>query len=114
MARNPNDPRSSAHDASPDQLWSVDADGNAVLVAQGSAAAAVDFAALGGDHPSIDAGVSVDAAAHAYDGHVPLVLDGLELAGVDATLDFLTTSPDLFDVPALDTPAPAADDASAA
>ena len=76
MARNPNDPRSSAHDASPDQLWSVDADGNAVLVAQGSAAAAVDFAALGGDHPSIDAGVSVDAAAHAYDGHVPLVLDG--------------------------------------
>ena len=91
----------------------MDADGNTVLVAQGSAAAAVDFAALGSDHASIDAGVGAEAAAHAYDGHVPLVLDGLELAGVDATLDFLTTSSDLFDVPALDT-APAADDASAA
>ena len=113
MARNPNDPGSPAPDASPDQLWSVDADGNSVLVAQGSAAAAVDFAALGNDHPN-DAGVGMETAAHAYDGHVPLVLDGVELAGVDATLDFLTSSPDLFDVPALDTPAPAADDASAA
>jgi hypothetical protein len=39
------------------------------------------------------------------------VLDGHELAGIDAALDLLTSSHDLFDVPMLDIPAPA-DDAS--
>jgi hypothetical protein len=33
-----------------------------------------------------------------YDGHVALVLD----PGMDSTLDLLTTSADLFDVPAMD------------
>jgi len=112
VARNPNNPGSPVPDASLDQLWSVDADGDAVLVARGSATAVVDFAALGSDHPGIETVVGVEAAAHAYDGYVPLVLDGLELAGVDATLDFLTTTPDLFVVPTLDSPA--SDDASAA
>jgi hypothetical protein len=111
VSRNPKsdgqDP-SFAHGANADQLWSVDADGNAVLVAQ-DAAANVDSGAFAGDIPGLDAGV--EAAAHAYDSHVPLVLDGHELAGLDAALDVLTTSHDLFDVPMLDMPVPA-DDAS--
>jgi hypothetical protein len=99
------------HDAGPDQLWSVDAEGGAVLVAQGSAAN-VDAGALVADNPALDARTGLESAAHAYDGHVPLALDGHELASVNATLDMLASSPDLFDVPALDMPA-AAHDASA-
>jgi hypothetical protein len=111
VSRNPKsdgqDP-SSAHGADADQLWSVDADGNAVLVAH-DAASNVDPGAFAADIAGVDAGV--EAAAHAYDSHVPLVLDGHELAGIDAALDLLTSSHDLFDVPTLDMPAPA-DDAS--
>jgi hypothetical protein len=37
-----------------------------------------------------------------YDGHVSLALDAEILPAIDATLDLLTTSTDLFDVPAFD------------
>ena len=109
MARNPKPDAQQApavNDAGVDQLWLVDTDGRAVLVAQGSTSQADMTLAA-----DTDASSNAEAATHAYDGHVPLVLDAHELAGVDATLDFLTTSHDLFDVPALDTSAPA-DDAS--
>jgi hypothetical protein len=91
-----------AHAADAGQVWSVDAEGSAILVAQDEAAN-VDPSALAANMPGADVG--------AYDSHVPLVLDSHELAGVDAMLDLLTTSHDLFDVPMLDTPA-AADDTS--
>ena len=94
------------NDAGVDQLWLVDTDGRAVLVAQGSTGQ-VDVALTA----DLDASAGAEATTHAYDGLVPLVLDAHELAGVDAAFDFLTTSPNLFDVPALDTSA-AADDAS--
>ena len=38
----------------------------------------------------------------AYDGRVSLALDAEILPAIDATLDLLTTSTDLFDVPAFD------------
>jgi len=87
-------------------LWSLDADGRALLVAQGSTSQ-VDAALIVEDAPA------AETANYAYDGHVPLVLDAHELAGIDATFDFLASSADLFDVPALEPPA-AADDASGA
>jgi hypothetical protein len=37
-----------------------------------------------------------------YDGHVALALDASAMADVDLTLDLLTSSHQLFDVPALD------------
>jgi hypothetical protein len=37
-----------------------------------------------------------------YDGHVSLALDAEILPAIDATLDLLTTSTDLFDVPTFD------------
>jgi hypothetical protein len=49
--------------------------------------------------PAVD--VVEHGEAHAYDGHVALVLDPALLPDMDSTLDFLTSSPDLFDVPAL-------------
>jgi hypothetical protein len=97
-----------AHAADAGQVWSVDAEGSAILVAQDEAAN-VDPSALAANMPGADVGVEV--APYAYDGHVPLVLEAHELAGVDAAFDLLTTSHDLFDVPMLDTPA-AADDTS--
>lgn len=42
------------------------------------------------------------AGEHVYDGHVPFALDSDFLPAIDATLDLLTTSADLFDVPAAD------------
>ncbi len=42
------------------------------------------------------------ADAAAYDGHVALALDTDVLPDIDATLDMLTSSHQLFDVPALD------------
>jgi hypothetical protein len=42
------------------------------------------------------------ASAPAYDGHVALALDTDVLPGIDAALDMLTSSHDLFDVPAVD------------
>lgn len=52
--------------------------------------------ANGGDHS--------DAHAYdgAYDGHVALALDPGVIPDIDATLDLLTSSHDLFDVPAMD------------
>ena len=90
-----------------DEVWLVDSDGGAVLVAQ-EVTSGLDLAVAEGN-AGLDAAGGPEAAAHAYDGHVPLVLDALELAGVDATFDVLANSLDLFDVPALDSPAPAGD-----
>jgi hypothetical protein len=48
-------------------------------------------------------GLNPEAAdANAYDGHVALALDTGVLPDIDSTLDLLTSSHDLFDVPALD------------
>jgi hypothetical protein len=99
-----------ADDVAVEQMWVVDSEGGTVLVAQGSASHS-DLA-FTADGAGQDAGDGTVPAAHAYDGHVPLVVDAQELAGVDATFDVLTSSPELFDVPVLDSPAPA-DDASA-
>jgi hypothetical protein len=46
-----------------------------------------------------DAALSV---AQGYDGHVALALDTGAMADIDQTLDLLTSSHQLFDVPALD------------
>jgi hypothetical protein len=43
---------------------------------------------------------SADHAA--YDGHIPLSLDTDILPAINTTLDLLTTSVDLFDVPSFD------------
>jgi hypothetical protein len=60
----------------------------------------------GADHLSLN---GQGLAAHAdvpdapiYDGHVSLALDAEILPAIDATLDLLTTSTDLFDVPTFD------------
>ena len=50
---------------------------------------------------------------NAYDGHVALALDTGVLPDIDSTLDLLTSSHQLFDVPALDV-ASSPDDASSA
>lgn len=51
-----------------------------------------------GDH-----GLNFGAAdANAYDGHVALALDTGVLPDINSTLDLLTSSHHLFDVPALD------------
>ena len=42
------------------------------------------------------------AEAHAYDGHVALALDPAVPTDIDSTLDLLTTSHHLFDLPAMD------------
>lgn len=48
------------------------------------------------------AGDAGAADAHAYDGHVALELDPGLLPDIDSALDLLTSSHQLFDVPALD------------
>ena len=53
-----------------------------------------------GPGPSSDVGLVADG--HAYDGHVALVLDADVQPDIESTLDFLTTSHHLFDVPAMD------------
>ena len=50
-------------------------------------------------------------ATEGYDGHVALALDPGLLPDIDSTLDMLTSSHHLFDVPALDVSS-VADDAS--
>ena len=50
---------------------------------------------------------------NAYDGHVALALDTGVLPDIDSTLDLLTSSHQLFDVPALDVSS-SPDDASSA
>jgi hypothetical protein len=57
---------------------------------------------LAESHVPLDADILGHGEAHAYDGHVALVLDPTLLPDMDSTLDLLTNSPDLFDVPALD------------
>lgn len=44
----------------------------------------------------------LSASPDVYDGHVPLALDADILPAIDATLDLLTRSTDLFDVPTFD------------
>ena len=60
----------------------------------------------GTDHHSLQSqGLTAHADLHdgsIYDGHVSLALDAEILPAIDATLDLLTTSTDLFDVPAFD------------
>ncbi len=51
------------------------------------------------------------ADGHSYDGHVALALDTGILPDIDSTLDLLTSSHHLFDVPALDV-STGSDDAS--
>jgi hypothetical protein len=59
-------------------------------------------------------GLNSDATdANAYDGHVALALDTGVLPDIDSTLDLLTSSHHLFDVPALDVSS-TPDDASSA
>jgi hypothetical protein len=58
-------------------------------------------------------GVGMDSAdAHAYDGHVALALDTTVLPDINSTLDLLTSSHHLFDVPALDVSSGSDDSAS--
>ena len=52
--------------------------------------------------PALDGTILGQGDGHVYDGHVALVLDPGSWPGMDSTLDLLTTSPDLFDVPAMD------------
>jgi hypothetical protein len=53
------------------------------------------------------------ADTHLYDGHVALALDPGLLPAMDSMLDLLTSSHDLFDVPAVDIAgASASDDAT--
>ena len=59
-------------------------------------------------------GFGADALdTNAYDGHVALALDTGALPDIDSTLDLLTSSHHLFDVPALDVSS-SPDDASSA
>lgn len=53
----------------------------------------------GGDGHEINAGAT---DANGYDGHVALALDPGVLPDIDSTLDLLTSSHHLFDVPVLD------------
>jgi hypothetical protein len=67
-----------------------------------------------GQWPTSDHGLNSDAAdANAYDGHVALALDTGVLPDIDSTLDLLTSSHHLFDVPALDVSSTSDDTSSA-
>jgi len=67
-----------------------------------------------GQWPTSDHGLNSDAAdANAYDGHVALALDTGVLSDIDSTLDLLTSSHHLFDVPALDVSSTSDDTSSA-
>jgi hypothetical protein len=56
---------------------------------------------------------TVAAETNTYDGHVALALDMGVLPAIDSTLDLLTSSHHLFDVPALDVPSDPGDASSA-
>jgi hypothetical protein len=58
-------------------------------------------AILAGDQHA-GGGMSDILDAHGYEGHVALALDAGVLTSMDSTLDLLTSSHDLFDVPVLD------------
>ena len=67
-----------------------------------------------GQWPTSDHGLNSDAAdANAYDGHVALALDTGVLPDINSTLDLLTSSHHLFDVPALDVSSTSDDTSSA-
>ena len=55
-----------------------------------------------GAFDSAGAASGAEPGEHIYDGHVPLALDAEFLPAIDTTLDLLTTSTDLFDVPVAD------------
>jgi len=55
-----------------------------------------------GQWATSDDGLTHDFDANVYDGHVALALDTGILPDIDSTLDLLTSSHQLFDVPALD------------
>jgi hypothetical protein len=46
----------------------------------------------------------VETDSNAYESHAALALDAVVLPAIDSALDLLTTSPDLFDIPALQLP----------
>jgi len=56
----------------------------------------------GNDPGGVASAGGAGPGAHVYDGHVPLALDSEFLPAIDSTLDLLTTSTDLFDVPVAD------------
>jgi len=95
------------HDSDTSAL-AINADGNSdpdALPATGNGhSEALDVGSLirtalleGSDHLS-----SGNQDGHAYDGGVFLSVDAEILPAIDSTLDLLTTSTDLFDVPAFD------------
>jgi hypothetical protein len=101
-----------------------DSDASALaLNADGDAAPGALPAAGNGHGEALDIGSLIRAAllegsdhlssgnpdGHAYDGRASLALDAEILPAIDATLDLLTTSTDLFDVPAFDFGHPAGD-----
>lgn len=57
---------------------------------------------LASDQLGSDGSTAGEADAHGYDGHVALALDLGALPEFDTTLDLLTSSHHLFDVPAID------------
>jgi hypothetical protein len=59
-------------------------------------------ALLASDEAGAAGAPDLPADLEAYDGHVALALDPAASPDIDSTLDLLTTSPDLFDVPAMD------------
>jgi hypothetical protein len=68
-----------------------------------AAAADPTLAGVGASaQPQLDDSLLAQGSASVYDSHVALVLDPSVLPDMDATLDLLTTSHDLFDVPAID------------
>jgi hypothetical protein len=73
---------------------------NAALLTGSNGSSLVDVSVINSDD-GLNAGVNV-ALADAYDGHVPLAGIGNILPDIGSTLDLLTSSQHLFDVPALD------------
>lgn len=79
--------------------------GDSVMADAAAPLDAADIAALvaasqsGAWAENSDAALS---AAQGYEGHVALALDTGAMADIDQTLDLLTSSHQLFDVPALD------------
>lgn len=47
---------------------------------------------------------AIASDGNAYDGNAALALDAVVLPQIDSALDLLTSSPDLFDIPALHLP----------
>lgn len=64
---------------------------------------AADIAALlAASQTGLSGGGDAALDMQGYEGHVALALDPGTLAGIDLTLDLLTSSHQLFDVPVLD------------